>query len=97
MMGDCPTCSLGPNTQVFYDDPLNPLRKTEEIDASGTVTRYAYDLNGQLTSRIEAFGTALERDTTWQYDPIFPALVTEISRPSTSGTPIRRARKLCSK
>ncbi len=32
--------------------------------------------------------TTLERQTTWQYDANFPAILTEISRPSTTGDPM---------
>jgi YD repeat-containing protein len=90
--GDCPTCGLGPNTQLRYDDPLNPLKKTMETDGRGHVTLYEYDVHGRLTSRVEAFGTALERETTWEYDPVFPAFVTEIVQPSTSGDPFDERR-----
>jgi RHS repeat-associated protein len=90
--GDCPTCGMGPNTQLRYDDPLNPLKKTMETDGRGHVTIYEYDVHGRLTSRVEAFGTALERETTWDYDPIFPAFVTEIVQPSTSGDPFDERR-----
>jgi len=86
--GDCPKCGLGPNTQLLYEDPENPLRVTAEIDGRGVVTRFSYDANGQMTSRIEDFGGALERETTWTYDPIYPAIPTEIARPSTTGNPL---------
>ncbi len=36
--GDCPTCGLGPNAQLFYEDPANPFRHTRETDGSGNVT-----------------------------------------------------------
>jgi hypothetical protein len=90
--GDCPTCGMGPNTQLRYDDPLNPLKKTMETDGRGHVTLYEYDVHGRLTSRVEAFGTALERETTWEYDPVFPAFVTEIVQPSTTGDPFDERR-----
>jgi len=92
--GDCPTCGLGPNTQMFFDDPANPLRMTREIDARGITTVYEFDANGMMTSRTEAFGTALERTTSWAYDANFPALVTEIERPSASGDPFEFRRTL---
>ena len=86
--GSCPTCGLGPNTQLAYGDAANPYRPTQEIDGKGHVTRFADDVNGQMTSRIEAFGTAFERETTWAYDePGFPAFATTIERPSTTGNP----------
>ena len=94
LSGACPACGLGPDTQLTYGDAANPYRPTQEIDGKGHVTRFAYDVNGQMTSRIEAFGTALERETSWQYDePGFPAFATVTERPSTSGNPfdVRRA------
>lgn len=82
LSGSCPSCSLGPNTELVYGDSANPFRPTEEVDGRGTVTRYEYDLNGMMTSRIDAFLTALERETTWEYDVTYPALVTEVEQPS---------------
>ncbi len=29
--GDCSTCGLGPNSQLFYDDPANPLLPTRSV------------------------------------------------------------------
>ncbi len=88
--GDCPTCGLGPNTVLTYGDPSHPLRPTQEADGRGIVTTYAYDANGQVISRVEALGTALERETTWQYDATYPALVTRVERPSVEGAPETR-------
>jgi RHS repeat-associated protein len=90
--GVSPRLGLGPNTQLTYGDAANPLRPTQEIDGNGTVTLMAYDLHGQMTSRIEAFGTALERETTWEYDAVFPAFVTEVVRPSVTGNPLDERR-----
>jgi hypothetical protein len=92
LSGSCPTCGLGPNTQLTYGDPANPFRPTQEVDGDGTVTVMAYDVNGRMTSRIEAFGTALERETTWEYDPVFPAFVTEMVSPSVTGNPFDERR-----
>ncbi|MEM8997920.1 MAG: hypothetical protein AAGF23_24275, partial [Acidobacteriota bacterium] len=86
--GDCPACGLGPNSQREFNDPAQPLEPTRLIDARGVETLFAYDADGQMTSRIEAVGTPLERETTWQYDATYPALPTEITRPSTSGNPL---------
>ena len=87
--GDCPACGLGPNSQLFYDDPANPLRPTRTIDGRGTTTAYTYNANGLPTSRTEAVGTTLARTTTWEYNGPFPALVTRMEQPSTSGTGVR--------
>ena len=71
--GDCPTCGLGPNVQIFYEDPMNPLRSTRTIDGRGTTTLFTYDANGLLTSRAEAAGSAVERITEWTYDSTYPS------------------------
>ncbi|MEM7355824.1 MAG: hypothetical protein AAF657_33720, partial [Acidobacteriota bacterium] len=85
--GDCPVCGVGPNSQLTYDDPANPFRVTEEADGRGHVTRFEYDANGQQTRRLEAFGTPLERETTWTYETTFPAFAASKEQPSTSGFP----------
>ncbi len=90
--GDCPTCGVGPNASMAYDDAFNPLRPTERIDGRGTITRMAWTLDGMLESRIEDFGGTLERETTWDYHPTFPSLVTEVEQPSTSGNALDRRR-----
>ena len=83
--GDCPTCGLGPNVQLFYEDPANPLRPTRTIDGRGTTTLFSYDVNGLLLSRTEAVGTAIERTTEWTYDSTYPSLPLSMEMPSTSG------------
>ncbi len=85
--GDCPVCGLGPNSQLAYEDAANPYRVTEEVDGRGHVTRFEYDASGQRTRRIEAFETALERETTWTWEPSFPAFVATMTEPSTSDFP----------
>ncbi len=87
--GDCPSCSLGPNSQLFYEDPDHPLLVTRKIDGKGNETHFTYTTEGQVESKTEAFGTALLRTTDWQYDSNFPALVTLIRVPSTSGSSYR--------
>jgi RHS repeat-associated protein len=90
LAGECPTCGTAPNSQAFYDDPSHPLLKTREVDGKGTVTLYTYDANGQVTSRTEAFGTPLQRPTTWEHNGPVPGLVTATEMPSTSGSGSRR-------
>ncbi|MDX1996402.1 MAG: hypothetical protein SF066_01680 [Thermoanaerobaculia bacterium] len=83
--GDCPSCSLGPNSQLEYTDPANPLRPTRVIDGKGHITDLVYDDLGMVTERTEAVGTAVERTTTWTYASTYPALVASMTQPSTSG------------
>jgi RHS repeat-associated protein len=89
IVGDCPSYGLTPNEHLFYDDPAHPLRPTRRVDGRGTTTSYAYNSNGLATSRTEAVGTPLARTTTWEYGGPFPALVTRMEQPSTSGTGAR--------
>ena len=84
--GDCPVCASGPNATYTYGDAANPLLPTLRVDGDGTSTAYSYDSKGHLTSRADAMGTAVERTTAWQYSAAFPALVTRVEVPSTSGS-----------
>ncbi len=87
--GDCPSCGLGPNAQLFYEDAANPLRPTRMIDGRGTTTAYTYNADGLPTAKTEALGMPLERTTTWEYDGPFPELVTRMEVLSTSGSGVR--------
>ena len=83
--GDCPTCGLGPNTQLFYDDPNHPMLPTRTVDGRGYTTAMSYTAFGRVESRTEAMGEPEERTTTWTYDATFPALVESIEQPSVAG------------
>jgi YD repeat-containing protein len=83
--GDCPTCGSGPNATFEYGDIANPLLPTVEVDGRGLRTEWTYDARGQVTRRLDAAGTPLQRATEWQYHPNFPALATRVTVPSTSG------------
>ena len=87
--GDCPSCGLGPNSQLFYEDANHPLRPTRTTDGRGTTTLYTYDADGMMTSMTEAAGTPLERTTTWEHNGPFPDLVTRMEMPSTSGAGVK--------
>ena len=88
LSGDCPVCGSA-NIQNAYTDSSNPLRVTSSTDGRSIVTHYAYDANGQMTSKIEAYGTGLARTTTFQYSSSFPAFMTLMEVPSTSGSGYR--------
>jgi RHS repeat-associated protein len=88
--GDCSSCGLGPNSQLFYDDPANPLLPTRVVDGRGTQTLLSYDAHGRVIAKTEAAGTPLSRTTTWTYDSAFPALPTRIEAPSAAGGTSRR-------
>jgi YD repeat-containing protein len=83
-------CGSGPNAQFAYGDVNHPLRVTLETDGKGHQTAFEYDPRGQVTRRIEAVDEpTLTRDTTWEYHPTFPALVTRITQPSVDGINLR--------
>ncbi|NJL26876.1 MAG: RHS repeat protein [Thermoanaerobaculia bacterium] len=94
LSGGCPACGVGPNSQLFYDDPAHPLLPTRVIDGRGVTTAFDYDARGELVSRVEALGRPLERETRFQRHSDFPALVTEVEQPSTSGNPMEFRRTI---
>ena len=73
-----------------YGDLQSPYRVTREVDGGGTATLYSYDEYGQMTSRVEAFATPLERETTWEYHDVYPALPVQREEPSTYPTATKR-------
>lgn len=89
--GACPTCGVGPDTDFFYEDSAHPLLPTRAIDAKGTETRFNYGAFGRMESRIDAFMTPQERETTWEYnDPNYETFPTTIVRESVDGAPSER-------
>ena len=76
-----------------YDDPAHPgyLTRTTLEGTDGTSQRvlqaWEYDTQGRRTLRAEAVGTALERETSWTWDPTYPALVATMEQPSVEGFP----------
>lgn len=86
VLGDCPGCGVPENATFEYADPANPLHPTAMTDGRGTRTQYTYDAaTGMTTSRLEAVGTAVERETTWAYDATYSAFPTAMTVPSTAG------------
>jgi RHS repeat-associated protein len=84
--GSCPTCSLAPGSTFTYGNASHPLRPTVLTDGRGTQTGFIYNANGRLTSKTEASNVpSLSRLTSYTYDGTFPALVTRVEVPSTSG------------
>ncbi|HWM91166.1 MAG TPA: RHS repeat-associated core domain-containing protein [Thermoanaerobaculia bacterium] len=89
VQSDCASCGLGPVTNFEYGDATNPLLPTAIVDAKSHRTELAYNADGRLTSRTEAVGTPLVRETTWEYHPVFRSSPTRIERPSTAGAALR--------
>ncbi|MDY7092794.1 MAG: hypothetical protein SX243_07470, partial [Acidobacteriota bacterium] len=85
LSGSCPACGMTPNSNMDYDDPDHPLRPTRETNAQGVHTDFTYGDLGQVLTRTEASGKAVERTTSWTYHSTYPALVTEIEQPSVAG------------
>jgi RHS repeat-associated protein len=68
----CKSCGQG-DTSRTYDDKLNV---TSITDANGHVTTMTYDANGNMLTRTEAYGTAVQRTTTYTYNS-FGQVLTE--------------------
>jgi len=49
-----------------YEPRLNQVIR--EVNEKGIVTKYEYDSSGNMTRKIEAFGTGIERITEYTYD-----------------------------
>jgi RHS repeat-associated protein len=79
--GGCPACGFASNSQMAYADPVNPYSPTTTIDGEGHTTTIEYDEHGMPEVRMEPGG----RTTLWDYHPDFPALATQIDRPSVVG------------
>ena len=85
--GPCSSCGgASGDSQVFTY--LADNRVETVTDGRGTLTRFGYDTNGNLTSMIEAEGTSLARTTTWLFDyAAWPSFWTTKTEPSVvSGT-----------
>lgn len=81
----CGACGPSAKQRLEYNDPANPLLPTAIVDGRGQRTEYGYNADGRRVLRREAIGTSLQRETRWQYDPVFRAFPTRIEQPSTAG------------
>ncbi len=71
----------GKEQQFFYDNQSNLI---SSIDPEGIRTNYEYNESNQLIRKIEAVGTALERETSFSYEDPNIDLVSAIFTPSVS-------------
>lgn len=81
--GECSACGTA-NPVLTYGDPNNPLLPTTVIDGRGIATSFTYDANGRQLTRIETVQTTpatVQRQTTWSYNPTFPAFVATVTGP----------------
>jgi RHS repeat-associated protein len=68
------------NTTTYARDSSSQILQEMHTDvASGitTTTAYTYDAKGNTLTKTEAQGTAIEKTTTYTYDPIFSRMLTE--------------------
>ncbi|HKO59512.1 MAG TPA: carboxypeptidase regulatory-like domain-containing protein, partial [Thermoanaerobaculia bacterium] len=63
--GVCASCGGGSDTQSYTYDGSNHVKT--QTDGNGHVTTFDYDANGNMTSRVEAFGTPRQRTTAYEY------------------------------
>jgi RHS repeat-associated protein len=88
--GECPSCGTAANPSFTYGDPNNPLLPTTVTDGKGVATGFAYDANGRQLSKVETVQTTpslVQRQTSWTYNPTFPAFVASVSGPFSPPAP----------
>ncbi len=79
----CTSCGSGTNESYVLDNELN---KTQITDGDGNITKQTFDGYGGVLTRTEAYGTALQRTTTYTYDPSYHFVQTEtVPSVDTSG------------
>jgi len=84
IQGNCASCDAASSDDesLLYDGSNHLLAST---DAAGHTTRYDYDANGNMTRRIEAQGTSIERVILFEYgNAAWPKFLTRITEPSTA-------------
>ena len=74
----CPSCGTGTHESYVLDGYLN---KTQITDGNGNITKQTFDLYGDVLTKTEAYGTSLQRTTTYTYDPTYH-FVTSVTVPS---------------
>ena len=77
--------SVDPNSNVWnyeYHDSQSPYLMTKSIDPNLNVTSWVYNLNGDITAEIDAFGN----QTSYSYSTSFPNQISQIQLPSVGTT-----------
>lgn len=69
----CSSCGSGTNESYLLDAYFN---KTQITDGNGNITKQTFDSYGDVLTRTEAFGTALQRVTTYTYNPTYHFVAT---------------------
>lgn len=93
--GSCPACGSGANSHFYFEDADHPYRATRIVDANLVETVLEYGAYGEPERRIDAANNpdgdlTLPRETRWEHDSLFPALVTAQIGPTTLGIPATR-------
>jgi RHS repeat-associated protein len=87
--GECPSCGTA-NPSFTFGDPNNPLLPTTVTDGKGVATNFTYDANGRQLSKVETVQTTptlVQRQTSWTYNPTFPAFVASVTGPFSPPAP----------
>ncbi|PIU31652.1 MAG: hypothetical protein COT06_06990, partial [Syntrophobacteraceae bacterium CG07_land_8_20_14_0_80_61_8] len=74
----CDSCGTGTNESYVLDAYFN---KTQITDGSGNITKQTFDNYGDVLTKTEAYGTGLQRTTTYTYDSTYH-FVTSVTVPS---------------
>ncbi len=69
----CTSCGTGTHESYVLDAYLN---KTQTTDGNGIITKRTFDGYGDVLTSTEAFGTALQRATTYTYDSTYHFVAT---------------------
>lgn len=64
----CDSCGSGTNESYIRDAYFN---KTQITDGNGNITKQTFDEWGNVLTKTEAFGTSLERTTTYTYNSAY--------------------------
>ncbi|NLN12287.1 MAG: RHS repeat protein, partial [Acidobacteria bacterium] len=95
--GDCPFCGTSPGTIYHYDHPAPNQMRPSKVESARVLggerlaTEYDYSAYGRPVRKTEIANNPLAhpdlpRVTEWSYDPLYPALVTEVRGPFVEGT-----------
>jgi RHS repeat-associated protein len=82
--GNCFTCTSGgaDNETLAFDGANHVLSRT---DGSGHTTRFSYDVNGNVLTKTQAFGTPNARTFTYSYGyPAWPKFITQMTETSAA-------------
>ena len=100
------TDTFGNATNYIRDSNTWVLQEghTDIVSGITTTTAYTYDTKGNVLTKTEAQGTAIEKTTTYTYHPTFNKVLTETvdsvvdpARTGSSPTPMIPTMAICSR